>query len=151
MRYKEMIEEAKKKGIASEKVMWDSIDELDDMLCELKKEHPDKYWAFIRKQHGLMYNNHYDEEFAKWDVDHMQPLGMYWSPAQIEEATRALPHPSGTTLWDRFVAYNAFANDLHGSLPDDHIIKAANAFWFNDKDWPGPGKIWKYQCMAHAH
>lgn len=148
MRYKEMIEEAKKKGLASDKVMWESIDELDDMLCDLKRDHPDKYWAFIRKQHGLMYNNHYDEEFARWDVEQMSPLGMYWSPAQIEEATKTLPYPTGTTLWDRFVAYNAFANDLHGTLPDDQIIKAAHAFWFADKDWKRPGKIWEYICLS---
>ena len=79
MRYKEMIEEAKKKGLTSEKVMWESVDDLDEMLCAIKKEHPDMFWNFIRKQHGIMYNNHYDEKFAMWDVEHMKPLGMYWT------------------------------------------------------------------------
>ena len=65
MMYKKMIEDAKAKGLTSDKAMWESIDELDDMLCVMKKEHPDKYWKFIRKQHGIMYNNHYDEEFAR--------------------------------------------------------------------------------------
>ena len=42
IRYKEMIEDAKKKGLASEKAMWESVDDLDDMLCDMKREHPDK-------------------------------------------------------------------------------------------------------------
>lgn len=148
MRYKEMIEEAKKKGYASEKVMWDSVDDLDDMLCDIKREHPDKYWKFIRKQHGIMYNYHYDEEFARWDVEHMKPLGMYWTPAQVEDVSKGMSFPAGTTLWDRWVAFNAFANDLHGAIPDDHIIKAAYAFWFADKDFGKEGKIWRYMCMG---
>jgi hypothetical protein len=147
IRYKEMIEEAKKKGLASEKAMWESVEDLDDMLCDMKREHPDKYWKFIRKQHGIMYNNHYDEQFARWDVEQMKPLGAYWTPAQIEEATKSQPHPTGTTVWDKYVAYNAFANDLHGVIPDDHILKAAHAFWFADKDWVGEGKIWRYMCI----
>lgn len=146
--YKKMIEEAQAKGLGSEKIMWQSVGDIDEMLCTLKEEHPDKYWKFIRKQHGLLYGNHYTEDFAKWDVEQMKPLGMHWTVAQIEEATRGLPHPSDTTMWDKFVAYNAFANDLHGTIPDDLIIKAAHAFWFADKDWVGGGKIWRYICMA---
>lgn len=149
MRYKEMVEEAKRKGLASEKIMWKSIEDFDEMLSDMKKEHPEKYWRFIRKQHGLMYNNHYDEEFARWDVEQMKPLGAYWTVAQIEEATKGLLHPSDTTIWDKYVAYNAFANDLHGSIPDEYIIKAAHVFWFADKDWPGTGKIWRYICLSH--
>lgn len=150
MRYKEMIEEAQRKGVTSDKIMWQSVDDLDDMLCELKRDHPEKYWKFIRKQHGIMYNNHYNEEFARWDVEHMKPLGMYWTPIQVEDATKGMPFPQGTTLWDKFVGFNAFANDLHGVIPDEQIIKAAHAFWFADKDWPGEGKIWKYNCLANT-
>lgn len=142
-----MIEEAKAKGLTSDKLMWQSVDDLDVMLCDMKKEHPDKYWKFIRKQHGLMHNNHYDERFAMWDVEQMKPLGMYWTKQQIEDATKGLSFPTGTNEWDRLVAFNAFANDLHGVIPDDQIIKAAHAFWFNDKDWKGEGKIWRYICM----
>lgn len=148
MIYKKMIEDAKAKGLTSDKAMWESIDELDEMLCVMKKEHPDKYWKFIRKQHGIMYNNHYDEEFARWDIEQMKPLGMYWSKSQVEEATKGMVFPNGTTKWDVFVAMNAFANDLHGVIPDDQIIKAAHAFWFSDRDFPKEGKIWLYMCMS---
>lgn len=114
----------------------------------MKKEHPDKYWKFIRKQHGIMYNNHYDEEFARWDVEQMKPLGVYWTPAQIEEATKGMTFPNGTNKWDVFVGFNAFANDLKPELTDEQIIKAAYKFWFADTDFSKEGKIWLYMCMA---
>lgn len=143
-----MIEEAKAKGLTSERIMWDSVDDLDDMLCEMKREHPEKYWKFMRKQHGLLYNNHYDKTFAEWDVEQMKPLGAYWTANQIEDATKTMVFPNGTTVWDKYVAFNAFANDLHGVLPDDQILKAAHAFWFADKDFKKEGKIWMYVCMS---
>lgn len=150
MRYKEMIEDAKAKGLTSEKVMWASVDDMDEMLCVMKKEHPTEYWKFMRKQHGLLYGNHYTDEFAMWDVEQMKPLGMYWTKAQVEEATRGMSFPSGTTLCDKFVAFNAAANDLNGVLKDEEIIKVAYAFWFADKDWKGKGKIWEYMMLNHS-
>ena len=143
-----MIEEAKSKGLTSEKIMWQSVDDIDGILCVMKKEHPDMYWEFVRKQHGLLYGNHYTEDFAKWDVEQMKPLGMYWTPKQIEDATRGISFPSGTTIWDKFVAFNSFANDLKPVLTDEQIIKAAFAFWFDDKDYKETGKIWRYMSMV---
>lgn len=145
-----MLEDAKLKGITSEKLMWESVDDLEDMLCIMKKEHPEKYWAFIRRQHGLMYNNHYTEDFAMWDVEQMKPLGMYWTKQQVEEVTKGMVFPNGTTPCDKWVSFNAFANDLHGVIPDDQIIKAAHAFWFADKDFGKEGKIWRYMCMVYS-
>jgi hypothetical protein len=148
--YKKMIEDAQAKGLGSEKIMWQSVGEIDDILCVMKKEHPEKYWSFVRKQHGLLYNNHYTEDFAMWDVEQMKPLGMYWTKQQIEEATKGMQFPSGTTLCDKFVAFNAFKNDLNGVLTDEQILKTAHAFWFDDKDWKGKNKIWEYMCLAHS-
>lgn len=148
--YKKMIEEAQAKGLGSEKIMWQSVGEIDDMLCIMKKEHPEKYWKFIRKQHGLLYNNHYTEDFAMWDVEQMKPLGMYWSKNQIEEATKGMVFPNGTTLCDKFVAFNAFANDLKPTLTDEQVLKSAFAFWFDDKDWKGKNKIWEYMALNYS-
>ena len=145
-----MIEEAKAKGLTSEKIMWESVDELDELLCHLKKEHPKEYWAFVRKQHGLMYNNHYTEEFAKWDIEQMKPFGMYWSKQQVEDATRGLAFPPGTTPCDKWVAYNATKNDLSEVLKDEDILKVSYAFWFNDKDWRGKNKVWEYMGLNHS-
>ena len=145
-----MIEDAKAKGITTEKMMWQSVDDLDELLCMMKKEHPKEYWRFMRKQHGILYGNHYTDEFAMWDVEQMKPHGMYWTKAQVEEATKNMSFPSGTTPCDKFVAFNAFANDLGGIIKDEDILKAAHAFWFADKDWTGKNKIWEYMCLAHS-
>lgn len=149
MNYKQMVEDAKAKGLTSEKTMWASVDDVDGLLCIMKKEHPKEYWAFIRKQHGILYNNHYTEEFAKWDVSQMKPLGEYWSMQQIEEATKGMSFPSGTTPWDKYVAFNSSANDLKPTLTDDMVLKVAYAFWFNDKDWASSGKIWSYMMCNY--
>lgn len=149
MRYKEMIEEAKAKGLASEKTMWESIEDIDEMLCAMKAEHPDKYWKFMRKQHGVMYANHYDEHWARHDVSHMKPLGEHWSVAQTIEATKGMVKTNEANEWDIYVALNAFANDLHNVLNEELIVQAAIAFFFADEDFEGNGKIWRYMCMVH--
>lgn len=147
--YKKMIEEAQAKGLGSEKIMWQSVGDIDDMLCVLKKEHPEMYWKFIRKQHGLLYNGHYDEKFARWDVEQMKPLGEYWTMKQTEEALKGTPLPGGVTMYDAYVGLNAFKNDLKDTLPDDLIIKSAVKFWFKDEDYVGTDKVWRYMCMKY--
>lgn len=148
MHYKDMILEAKSKGLANEEKMWESIEEVGELLEELKESHPDKYWKFMRKTHGVLHNHHYDEKFAKWDVEQMQPHGEYWTMRGIEEATKGMVFPQGATLCDKYVAFNAFANDLEGVIADEQILKAAHAFWFADKDWHGKNKIWEYMCLG---
>lgn len=149
MDYKKMIEDAKQKGLTSEKMMWQSVDDIDEILCVLKKEHPELYWGFIRKQHGLLYGNHYTDEFAMWDIEQMKPIGMYWSKSQVEEATKGMSFPSGTTSCDKWVAFNSTKNDLNDVLTDEQILKVAHAFWFADKDWKGKNKIWEYMELAY--
>lgn len=148
--YKKMIEDAQAKGLGSEKTMWKGVEDIDEMLCVVKKEHPEMYWKFIRKQHGLLYGGHYTEDFAKWDVEQMKPLGVYWSKSQIEEATKGMTFPGGVTACDKFVAFNASANDLKHVLTDEQILKVAFAFWFEDKDWKGKNKIWEYMCLNYS-
>ena len=99
----------------------------------------------------LSSGGHYDEEFARHDISKMLPRGEYWSLKQVEDATKGMSFPQGTTPCDKWVAFNAFANDLDGVLSDEDIIKAAYAFWFADKDWVGKwGKIWTYMCSNQA-
>ena len=68
MKYSEMIQEAKSKGLTTEAMMWESVEDVEMMLCKMKEEHPKEYWAFLRKQHGRLYKNHYTEDFAEHDV-----------------------------------------------------------------------------------
>ena len=156
-----MMEEAKAKGLTSEKMMWESVDEVQDMLCVLKMEHPHKYWKFIRKTHGTLYNGHYTEEFARHDVDHIhytnkkgeKKEGEYWSVEQIEEATKGMSFPSGVKKWDKYVAFNAFKADTGKELEDAEVLKAGYLFYFADEDWDekdgSATKIWDYMCKKY--
>ena len=154
LKYKEMLEDAKAKGLTSEKVMWESVEDVEEMLCLMKEEHPKEYWRMLRRMHGRIYHHHYTEEFARYDVEKMRWTdkhgvkheGEYWTVGQIEEATKARPYPAGTTKWDKYVAYNAFHADLCKELEDDAILKAAYLFWFADEDYAEEGKIWMYHC-----
>ena len=147
--YKKMVEEAKAKGLTSEKMMWESIEEIDELLMEMKHSHPQIYWDFIRKTHGMLYKGHYTEEFALHDVDKMEPIGQHWSVKDIEAVMKSMSFPSGVNTWDVYVAFNAFANDLNDIEKDEQqILKDAHAFWFADKDYPTPTKIWDYMCMV---
>jgi hypothetical protein len=154
MSYKEMLEDAKAKGLTSEKVMWESIDDVEEMLAMMKAEHPEHYWKMLRKMHGRIYHHHYTEDFARHDVGKMhwtdkqgqKHEGGHWTVAQIEEATKTRNFPTGTTRWDKYVAYNAFYSDLCKELDDEAILKAAFLFWFADEDRGAEGKIWRYFC-----
>lgn len=151
MEYKDLIRNAKKEGIASEKAMWESVDSINEMMCVIKDEHPDLYWKFMREQHEILYGPHYNKHFAEMDVEEIKytnaagekKKGAYWSCEQIEEATKGLAFPSGTTKWDKYVAFNSFYADMCTVLEADMLIKASYKFYFADEDAPA-GKIWEY-------
>lgn len=151
------MEEAKTKGLTSEKMMWDSIDDVEEMLCALKKEHPQKYWKFIRKTHGLLFKGHYTEDFARWDVGQIsytnrkgeRKEGEYWSVEQVKEAMKQYSMPSGVNEWDMYVAANVMHSDLCKNLDDPQVLDSTFAFFFKDEDWSADGsstKIWDYMA-----
>lgn len=154
MKYKDMMMEAKAKGLASEKTMWESIEDVEELLCVLKNEHPDKYWKFMRKAHETMWKGHYSEEYAEHDVKHLrwkdkddhEHEGEYWTIEQIKDATKTMTFPQGTNDCDKWVAFNVMYSDLHGDFTDAEILKAGYKFFFADYDfdYTKSGKIWKY-------
>ena len=140
--YKDMLDEARKAGVTSDKVMQRSVNGISDLMCLVKDEHPELYWKFMREQHGIMYGNHYNEAFALFDVgeirytdrDGKKSEGAHWTAEQIESSTRMMVFPNGTTRWDKFVAFNAVFSDLCTVLDDDRILKTAHKFFFADED-----------------
>lgn len=116
---------------------------------------PEGYECLVRKLSEQLYGKHYSEESAMRDVFKMHYTdangkechGPHWTVEQVEAATAGKHFPDGTTKYDKFVAYNAFYADLCKVLPEEHILKAAYAFWFADEDWKGEGKIWEYMSM----
>lgn len=152
MNYRHMVDSAKKAGVTNEKTMWESIDAFSELLEELKGSHPQMYWDFMRRQHGIMYHNHYDEGFATYDVHHMhytnrngeKKEGAHWTADQVESATAGMKFPPGTTRWDKFVAFNAAFADWCKHYEDADILKIGYAFYFADEDWGSDTKIWEY-------
>lgn len=159
MDYKQMIDDARKSGNWSEKMMIDSVNSIADLLECVKKTNKEAYWHFMREQAGIMNGGHYDKVWADYDVSQIaytdkegkKHTGAYWTCEQIEEATKGMTFPSGTTKWDRFVAFNVFWSDTCKVLTDEQILKAAYQFYFADEDYPKErgAKIWSYMAMVH--
>lgn len=159
MKYLDMVKAAKKNGTFAEKQMWDSVESVSELLDDIKDSHPELYWRFLREQYGIMNNCHYaDKEFADYDVSQIvytdkegkKHTGAYWTPEQVEEATKTMTFPSGTTKWDVWVAFNSFHADTCKVLTDEQILKAAYQFYFADEDFPTKNKIWNYMAMVHS-
>lgn len=118
--FKEMLDDAKRAGLTSDKVMMRSVESMSELLCLVKEEHPELYWKFMREQHGIMYGNHYNEAFAMFDVGMMRYIdrdgkkceGAHWTAEQI--------------------------------------IKGAHKFYFEDQDWGDTTKIWDYVYCKNA-
>lgn len=150
MNYRKMVDSAKAAGVTNEKMMWESIDSFSDLLEEIREAHPQMYWDFMRKQHGIMHRGHYDEMFAMYDVSKleytdktgMKKKGAHWTMEQIETATAGMKFPADVTKWDKYVAFNAAYADLCKVFDDGDILKAGHAFYFADEDWGSDTKIW---------
>lgn len=156
-----MVKAAKKNGTFAEKQMWDSVESVSELLDDIKESLPRRYWQFVREQYGIMNNCHYaDKEFAEWDISQIaytdregkKHTGAYWTCEQIEEATKAMSFPSGTTRYDKWVAFNSFWADTCKVLTEEQVLKAAYQFYFADEDFPKErgAKIWLYMAMVHG-
>ena len=141
-----------------ESKMWESTKVISEYLDPMKEKDRHGYWCMMRRVYGVMSEGHYNEEFARYDVNGMEytnregkkKSGEYWSVEQVEEATKSLQFPSGVNQWDKYVAFNAMYSDLCRKMDDSTILNVAYLFYFADEDWPSPGtKIWDYFCMKN--
>ena len=153
MNYKEIVKKNFKSG--SEETMNKSVELVSELLEDMKEMCPEKYWHFIRKQQGIMSNGHYNEEFARYDVDKMYHTdkkgsrieGEHWSVDQARTVMQENGINSHYNVWDGYVGLNAFWHDLDCVLDEESIVKTAIAFWFKDEDFTDKvGKIWWYMC-----
>lgn len=140
--------------------MWKSVSVLSEALAPMKETDKEGYWCIMRKMYGAISDGHYNEEFAMYDVKHMEYTnrsgekkeGGYWTAEQVEDATKGYKFPAGVNKWDKYVAFNAMYSDLCKKLDDALILDAAYLFYFADEDW-GNGsstKVWEYFCCKHS-
>lgn len=143
--------------------MWKSVDIISDMLD--KKLTAEEKADFERYMYALMQGPHYDEHFAKEQVQKMfytDPKGVkhqapYWTDEQVKQVYTA--YKSGieptTSFWDFYVALNMVKSDNCNLFrlwwPDaeetllTQKVAEATVNWLNDEDNPlGEGRTWKY-------
>lgn len=110
---------------------------------------------------GFYARPHFDEKFAKWQVEQMhhkgddgkEYKGQHWSVAETEDvySKNKSKLPSGTTVFDVYVAINGNWHDKVDLFkkwsPEKYeqmIIEDAIVFYFEDEDWKSDGKVWDY-------
>lgn len=149
-----MIKQAQKDGRASEDVMWKSVARIETLLEAIKDCHPQEYWDFLRKTHEDMYGPHYDSEYAEYDLSKLhytdqagkENRGPHWTKSEVLSATANMTFPEGTTDCDRYVAFNVAYSDFCRKFNDSDVLSIGYLFFFNDEDFEGEGKVWRYMC-----
>lgn len=159
--YRKMIEEAKAAGVTTEKAMWQGIDDVQMLLETVKKEHPDMYWAFLRRTHERMYGHHYNKAFAEWRISQMHYKDKqgtthhapHWTADQQKAAYEAVKAklPSTYNCWDFAVTlemlysdniclYRSWWPDATESDLETKVVEAAVNYLKDDDD--PDNKIW---------
>lgn len=137
--------------------LYPAIDYVEEHDCKA-------FWKAMRDFHEHIRGHHFDEMYAKYQVDSMYHTkhngnicrGEVYS---IEDAKRVYEKyirnlNSSYTCWDVYVAINAQFHDYarlytewHNNISredlDNKIIASAVNFWFKDED-AGEGKVWNY-------
>lgn len=152
MSYRKLVQQARERGLNTERAMEASVNSVNDMLEELKDSHPELYSHFMTKTYEDLFGPHYNEEFASDAVAKLQytdengkrHVGPHWTMQEIVAATQGKVFPSGTTDFDKYVAYNAAYADFCKKFDEEDILDIAYLFFFADEDWHSSGKIWTY-------
>ena len=145
-----------------EDTMRRSVKALSDSLRH--KLAPEDYNLVERDIYRSMAGGHYNEQFAKEDVEKMyyeqggvRHYAPYWTDDQISSVYNNVKSelPSGYNLWDFYVAINMIKSDCcnlykrwwagasEGELEQKVVEATVN--YFNDPDNPyGTEKVWYY-------
>ena len=159
--YQKMIEEARAKGLTSEKIMNASVADVEELLKQVKEAHPDLYWRFIRRTHERMFGHHYNQAFAEWRIKQMHYKDKtgtvhhapHWTQDQHKSAYDSVKSklPSTYNIWDFVVTMEMiFSDDIclfrtwwpeaTEAILEGKVVEAA-VNYLNDDDDPD-GKIW---------
>lgn len=119
--YKSKIEEARAKGLTSEKIMNASIADVDELLGQIKEAHPELYWRFIKRQHEHMFGCHYNENFGMWRIAQMHykdkagavHQAPHWTKDQYKSAYESVKAklPATYNCWDFAVTLEMLYSD----------------------------------------
>ena len=111
------------------------------------------YGIYKAKKKSNHKPKHLDEATAKrvmarikfTDDDGVLHTKPKWSMEEIDEETCHLDFPEGTTIYDKWVAFNFFYADVCRAeiLPISKVIYGAYYFYFKDEDAPDD-KLYRY-------
>ena len=150
-----------------EQAMWASTKRVSDYLTSLKDTNPKEYWKLLKATYADMCGKHFDEHFAKWQIEQMyytdkegrKHYAPYWNDddmKKVYEANKSKLETNAYNMWDFAVTMNMIKSDncilLHKWFPnasDDEMLSRLidlSVNWLNDKDNPfGDGvKVWCY-------
>ncbi len=146
-----------------EKVMWQSVDIISEALDA--KLTPEEMDALERRMYELMQGPHYDEYFAKKQVEQMfyidkkgeKHQAPYWTDDAVKQVWTRYKSgiDSSYTFWDFYVVLNMIKSDncnmFHAWWPEadeatlTQKVAEASVNWLMDDDDPlGGGRVWKY-------
>ncbi|MBQ0159891.1 MAG: hypothetical protein KBT28_04625 [Bacteroidales bacterium] len=150
MNYLELVRNAPKK---SEAIMWQSVENVSELVELVNKVAPDIAKDFLRHEYEMMYGPHFSEQMAKDEVEGMHHyandgthvVGEVISYDEAVEMVSDMPN-SEEVAWDAYVGANGFAHDLARSCTDKAVLLSmAKEFWFHDDDFPADtSKVWWY-------
>lgn len=148
-----------------EAVMWTATKRVSEYLEGLKEKEPERYWALIKETYEDMCGPHFNEEFAKWQIEQMYykdasgevHYAPNWSMQQYRNSFEMHKHKIRNKMyncWDWAVAVEMEYTDNHCMLkrwfPDatEEDIKAKAmemaVNFLNDDDDKEDGRIWNY-------
>lgn len=146
----DIIHNARKEYNLTEEDMWKSIKILDRLLAVV--EGMDKQEAEKAKISFIDITNkgHFPLDFAAEVVSKMHSKGAkgeHWSIGQINDTAKqlGLPFAANVTDGDKLFAFNSFWHDMHANGDsEEKIFTDAFLFYFDDEDFEGNSKPWKY-------
>lgn len=146
-----------------EATMWKSVDIISEMLDE--KLTAEEMECLEKKMYALMQGEHYDEYFAKKQVEKMyytdpqgaKHEGPYWTDDDVKQVYAAYKNKikGDVNFWDFYVALNMTKSDncnlFKSWWPEADTavmtqrIAEATVNWLNDEDAPqGEARVWRY-------
>jgi hypothetical protein len=152
------------KGLG-EKSMWSSVKVISDEIDPMRESNPEWYWNLLKKTYCAMNGGHFNEEFARWQVEQMyytdkegtKHHAPYWNEDDMKAVYNKAKSeiPSAYNYYDFCVTMNMLKSDNYCMLKKwnpnateeqlDAMIVDMSINYLNDPDAPYPTeKIWRY-------
>ena len=159
----EFIEEYNVSNIHSTNLL-KAFEGFNSIFEEIEKVNPVKYKHSLKEFHEIICGEHFNEYFAKCEVEYMHHTDTNGNEISgeiinINCAKRIYDNKvryidNSITVWDVYVALNAQYHDYHcyykelfpsdsDEIIKDKIINSAVVFWFKDEDGKH-NKVWNY-------